>query len=890
MNAIPTSATLDHSTTVTGLRTQYPRDLIGVPATAVRLSWQVDSTTPGSVQVAYEIEASDAPSFTTTIATSGPTPSPAAIAVAAPASPTASRQSLYYRVRIATEAGWTGWSPVASVESGLTDPTDWSAVAIGVDSVVSGPSPLLRTDFVAREKPVKARLYASSLGINEIELNGAKVGADHLAPGWTSYNDRVVVTTFDVTDQVVAGANAIGATLADGWYRGRLGWEDKDSLYGSELALIAQLELTYGDGSVETIVTNTEWTASWGEVTSSGIYDGTDFDFSLAQPGWSSAGFDASHWSPVREIALEKRTLDPAISNGVREIATFPMQPLGQVLDAGQNIAGWVRLVVRGKKGDTVVVRHAEVLEPDGSLHTRSLRGARAQDHYILATDGEVTLESNYTFHGFRYADVTGAELVSATAVAISSAVSERGRFESSESVLNRLHANVQWSQRDNFVSVPTDCPQRDERMGWTGDAQAFAMTASTLFDTETFWESWLVDLELDQADDGGVAAVVPNILTEKSFLVRGEETDIMGRAGWADAATIVPWSLYESIGTTLPLERQLSSMRRWIGYLVARRGTDGLLPTEFQFGDWLDPDAPGSAPWEAKVSSDFVSNAFFVHSARILARAEELVGDATLAAGYDALAAEVATATWVRWGSHAITTQTGCALALEFTIAPDSERDAITQALADNVNAEDGRIATGFLGTPLVLHALSNAGKLDEAYRMLLRRELPSWLYQVDMGATTVWERWDALQADGSIHPGNMDNKDDAHMLSFNHYAYGAVIDWVYRVLGGLAPTSDAPGYVRTVVAPRPVTGIDWASTSVETSLGRLSLDWAIVSGEFQATLEVPFGVTAAVSLPVTGGSRVSVGGVESGAEFDLGHGTYSLVVTEPSIAVRTH
>jgi alpha-L-rhamnosidase len=890
MNASPQSAVTDSSTSVTSLRTQYPTGLIGVPAAPVRLSWKVSSDTPGSTQVAYEIETADAASFASPLATSGAVDSSAAIAISAPLSPTGSRETLYYRVRIATEAGWTGWSPIVSVETGLTDAADWTAVAIGVDSVVSGPSPILRTDFRAKEAPVRARLYATSLGLNEIEINGSKVGIDLLAPGWTAYKDRFIVSTFDVSDLVTAGANAIGGTIADGWYRGRLGWEDLDSLYGTDLALVAQLELEYADGSVERVVTDTSWTASWGVVTSSGIYDGTDFDFSLEQPGWTTAGFDASAWSAVREIELDLKKLDPAIALGVREIATFPMVPLGPVLDAGQNIAGWVRLVVNGKKGDVVKVRHAEVLEPDGTLHTRSLRGARAQDHYTLATDGEVTLESNFTFHGFRYADVEGAEVVSATAVAISSAISERGSFESSEAVLNRLHANVQWSQRDNFVSVPTDCPQRDERMGWTGDAQAFAMTASTLFDTEAFWESWLVDLELDQAADGGVAAVVPNILTDKSFLVRGEETDIMGRAGWADAATIVPWSLYESIGTTLPLERQLSSMRRWIGYLVARRGTDGLLPTEFQFGDWLDPDAPGSAPWEAKVSSDFVSNAFFVHSTRILARSEELVGDPSEAAGYDALADEVAAATWAKWGEHAITTQTGCALALEFRIAPTDQREAIAQALADNVNAEDGRIATGFLGTPVVLHALSNAGKLDEAYRMLLRHELPSWLYQVDMGATTVWERWDALQADGSIHPGNMDNKDDAHMLSFNHYAYGAVIDWVYRVLGGLAPTIAAPGYERTIVAPRPVGGIDWASTSIETSFGALSIDWKIADGAFEATIVVPFGVTAAVSLPATGDSVVTVDAAASAASFELTHGTYTVGVTNPAVAARSH
>ena len=363
---------------------------------------------------------------------------------------------------------------------------------------------------------------------------------------------------------------------------------------------------------------------------------------------------------------------------------TSPIEPRDghAFIDLGQNIAGWLRLVVRGSAGDRVEVRHAEVLEPDGSIHTKSLRTARATDGYVLAHDGETTLEPTFTFHGFQYAEVTGAEVVSATAVAVSSADVPRSAFACADPRLERLHSNVAWSQRDNFVSLPTDCPQRDERLGWTGDAQAFAPTASTLFDVESFWMSWLRDLELDQDADGAVAAVVPNILKDPDVPAEGE-WETMGRAGWGDAATIVPWAVYESYGSDEVLVRQLDSMRRWVASLERARAGDGLLPTEFQFGDWLDPDAPGDQPWKAKVSSDYVANAFFAHSAQLLADAERLVGDPDRAEQAERLADRVARETWERWGSDAVETQTGAAIALEFGIAPEPERERIGELLA---------------------------------------------------------------------------------------------------------------------------------------------------------------------------------------------------------------
>jgi alpha-L-rhamnosidase len=527
-----------------------------------------------------------------------------------------------------------------------------------------------------------------------------------------------------------------------------------------------------------------------------------------------------------------------------------------------------------------VTVRHAEVLEPDGSLHLRSLRSAKATDTYVLADDGPVTLEPAFTFHGFRYAEVvTDAELVAAEVLAISSDTPPRGRFTSSDADLTRFHENVRWSQRDNFVSLPTDCPQRDERLGWTGDAQAFAPTACTLFDSRAFWSSWLVDLALDQAADGGVPSVVPNVL--------GDGEPAIGRAGWADAATIVPWSVHVSYRDQELLARQLPSMKRHLGYLQARRHDDGLLGGEFQFGDWLDPDAPAGRAHEAKASSDYLANAFFSYSARLVGRAAHVLGDAD-AGSYDDLADEIARLTWARWRDHAVTTQTGAAVAVELGIAPTDQHEEIGAALARLVRDAEGRIATGFLGTPLVLPALTRTGHLAEAYLMLLRREVPSWLYQVTRGATTVWERWDAIRADGSIHDGRLVLPDhESQMLSFNHYAYGAVVDWIYRTLAGIAPDDEAPGYQRVVLAPRPVEGVDHVAASVETAYGALSVDWTVdADGRFSARYVIPFGVTAGFDPPSTDASVVRIDGRSVEGSVTMGAGEHVVEVSSSLVA----
>jgi alpha-L-rhamnosidase len=889
---LPTPTTADSAARVEALSSQYPDGLLGVPRDGIRLTWR---TTAASPQVGYQIRWDGAHS-----GVAEPVASDASIGVVAPGPELESGEERRFAVRVASTDGWSAWSEDLAVEASV-DVASLEARPIGGSEPVEGPVMLLRTDVALPAEPVTARLRATFWGVGDLRINGRRATDEHLTPGWTAYRHRIVLGTWDVTDLLQAGENTIGALLGDGWYRGRLGWADGTEQYGTELAALVQLDVECADGSHVRVASSPDWTTSTGGIRSASIYDGVEIDLRDEPEGWDAPGFDASGWTPAREIAVDTAVVEPRITGGVRTVgewaATLEDRGDRTFIDAGQNIAGWLRLVVRGRAGDRVEVRHAEVLEPDGSIHTKALRTARATDGYVLARDGETTLEPTFTFHGFQYAEVTGAAVESATVVAVSSADRPRSTFESADPRLGRLHSNVAWSQRDNFVSLPTDCPQRDERLGWTGDAQAFAPTASTLFDVEAFWRSWLRDVELDQDADGAVAAVVPNILTDPEEPADGEWIT-MGRAGWEDAATIVPWAVYESYGSTEVLERQLRSMRRWVDHLERRAGERGLLPTEFQFGDWLDPDAPGDKPWEAKVSSDYVANAFFSRSAHLLAEAERLVGDPERAERADRLSERVARDTWAEWGEAAVETQTGAAIALEFEIAPSAERERIADGLARNVRDEHGRIATGFLGTPLVLFALARTGHVDEAYLMLLRQAPPSWLYQVEMGATTVWERWDALAPDGTIHSGEMATDDSSGMLSFNHYAYGAVIDWIYRYVAGIAPTVERPGYRRIVVAPRPTASIPWARASVESRLGTVSIDWRLVDGDLEIDLQVPHGADAVLDLPLTATSTVTIDGRGADAAMatvaTLGPGSHRIAVSaarvaDPSALVRT-
>jgi alpha-L-rhamnosidase len=878
---------------IVNLTSEFPPDLVGLPGRAPLLSWRIIDATSDVKQLSAEVEVASNPDFISPLAVNQIGENTSQF-VGGPGGDLESRETRFFRARIQTEKGWSDWSNTIRHEAGLLQATDFEGIAIGDESSPTAPPAVLRKVFEITRPIVGARLYATAHGTFDVMINGKRVGDEVLAPGWTPYAERLLVVAHDVTNLLQVGENAWGVLLADGWYRGKFGFTNETANYGRQTSFLGQLEITYQDGIRQIIATDETWQTSTGGVRFASIYDGTDFDFNSAHHAWCTPGFDSRNWAHATAHPLNKETLEPRYSAPVRVIQEF--EPLlskhgGNIrVDLTQNIAGWLKLKVKATSGSRLIARHAEVLEPNGDLHTASLRFARATDSWVFATDGEFTIEPKQTFHGFQFADLIvengSVEVLEVTGMAISSDLAVRGEIETSHDGINRLVSNTFWSLRDNFVSIPTDCPQRDERLGWTGDAQAFAYAAHSLVDGHEFYKTWLRDLEIEQTKLGGkVPVIVPDILSP-NMTPDHPFYATYGEAGWADAATVIPWSLYQAFGDEQILRDQLGSMRAWVAYNTADH-SEALIGQRMQLGDWLDPDAPEGQPWAAKVSSQFMSNAYHAHSVQILAQVEALVGDPSEAERLNAYFERLRNDIWHELAESAAVTPTGAATLLEFNLAPADERQRIADSLAASVRNSDGRIATGFLGTPIILDAMSENGHLDEAFTMLLREEMPSWLYPISKGATTIWERWNGIMPDGSINGGAMESTAEGSgdsMISFNHYAYGAVVDWIYRNIGGIAPT--APGYRQTSIAPRPHVNLTASKAAIETGYGRIALEWSVVEGLLVGVLEVPFGVEATLDLPSTANSLLTVDDALSRVGESLIHGKYAFSLTNPKIS----
>lgn len=855
-------------TSVAAPRIEHHREPLGIGESRPRLSWTITDAPSGWGQDRYAItviRAGDERTFEVD--------SPDQVLRPWPADPLSSREQVQIGVAVRGEDGtWSTRSPFVTVEAGLLEAADWSARPVGADLDEDPESDdrrptLVRTSFIVDAPVSSARLYATAHGLYEAELNGIRVGADTLSPAWTVYGQRLRYLTYDITSLIREGENAVGAWLGDGWYRGRLGWRGGfRNLFGDDLSFIGQIEIEYADGRRQTIATDGTWRTSPSPMLRSGIYDGEDYDARLEQPGWSTPGFDDSVWGRVAVRDRDPGTLVAPtappirVTEDVAPVAVLTAPSGTRILDFGQNLVGRVRISVTGPAGATVTMRTAEVLQ-DGELYTRPLRGARSANSYTLAgrEDGEIW-EPRFTFHGFRYAQVTGwpgdldADAASGALVArvLHTDLERTGWFECSDPLVDQLHRNVVWGMRGNFVGIPTDCPQRDERVGWTGDIQVFGPTASGLFDVSGMLSDWLRDVEADQLPDGTVPWYVPVIPAHHMW------TPIRPGAAWGDVATLLPWTLYQRFGDEGVLAAQFDSARRWVDLIESLAGEDRLWNEGFQLGDWLDPAAPPQDPADARTDRYLVATAYFARSARAVAEMAEVLGRGTDAARYRALADEVAAAFRGAYvtddGRMTSDAQTAYALAIMFDLLEDDAQRALAGARLSELVAEAGnRIATGFVGTPLVSDALTITGHVDAAYDLLLERECPSWLYQVEQGATTVWERWDSLLPDGTVNPGTM--------TSFNHYALGAVADWLHRSVAGLAPAD--PGFRRIRFAPRPGGGLTHASARHLTPYGEASIAWTLEEGMLRAEVLVPVGASAELLLP--------------GAEpEELGHGLH--------------
>lgn len=770
-----------------------------------------------------------------------------------PFRPLQPREGGYLSVRI-NQAG--AWSEPVQIERGIAGDwrTDFVSPSIRADAGHPRPAYLLRAGFdlgaIRAADVERARIYSTAHGIYELELNGAAVADDRVAPGWTSYRHRLRYQTHDITGLLRDGDNAVGAWLADGWYRGHIGFDGGLwDIYGTDVALLLQLEVTTADGATQAVPLSWKWSAS--PITAAGLYEGETFDARLLDPAWSTPQFDATTWADAEILnrqgfaaRIEAPTALPVRAVETLAPVSVERRPNGRFrIDFGQNISGVLRIRPRTAAGRVIRLHHAEVIE-NGELGTRPLRGATSIDTYVTGGTSDETYSPRFTIHGFQHAEIEGwdGELRpgDVEAVVVHTDMKRTGWFESSHSGLNQLHSNVVWSMRDNFVDLPTDCPQRDERVGWTGDIQIFAPTALRLFAAQGTLTGWLRDLAVEQWDDGHVPQFVPWV--ECGF-------PNFPTAAWGDAAVVVPWEMYLNDGDIRILHDQYESMKAWVDLVDRLTGHTGLWNRGFQLGDWLDPKAPPHDPGDSHTDRHLVATAYHVKTARILAQTAALLGRDEEASHYAALAQRATKAFQDEYvspsGRVVSDTVTSIAVALVFDLLATAEQaDVAGRRLAELVEGSGFRISTGFVGTPIICDALVQAGRPEHAFHLLLQDQLPSWLYPVSMGATTIWERWDSMLPDGTINPGDM--------TSFNHYALGAVAGFLHRVVAGLTPLTAGWSHIR--IAPVPGGGLTRAEARYDSVLGPASSAWHRDGEVFTLTVEIPQGATAEVQLPGDG------------------------------------
>jgi alpha-L-rhamnosidase len=847
-------------TTVQNLLTENKTNPIGIDINSPRFSWELKNEARNTVQTAYEIKLM-APTKSDNWS-SGKINTHQSVQIPYTGPALQSNSKYQWQVRVWDQSNQpSAWSMPVNFQMGLLQEADWTAKWIEPgfqEDEKLRPSPLFRKVFISKKKIQSATAYITAHGLYEAHINGTKVGDAFLTPGWTAYQKRLQYQAYDVTNLMQSGKNAIAVALGSGWYRGIIGFDNNKNVYGKDIALLMQLQIVYTDGTVEKIGTDASWKSSIGEIRSAEIYNGETIDARQEKKGWKFADYNDGDWSSV---VLGKQIMSNLIATEnelVKKHEVFqPLKifttPKGEkVIDFGQNLVGWVTMKVKGNSGDKITISHAEVLDKQGNFYTENLRAAICQNTYILKGGEEEIFEPHFTWQGFRYAKIEGypGDLNAAnfSAVTLYSDMPQTGTLTTSNGLINQLQHNIQWGQNGNFLDVPTDCPQRDERLGWTGDAQAFSRTASFNRNVNSFFSKWLKDVAADQLANGSVPFVVPNVLGEGAT----------GATGWADVATIVPWNMYLAYGDKRILEQQYPSMKSWLGFMQAKSKND-LWNTGFHFGDWLFyrpfDDNDGSS---AVTDKYLIAQCFYAHSTQLIINTAKVLGKEADVPAYEALLKKIKEAYLKEYvtgsGRLVSSTQTAYVLALEFDMLPESMRDQAAERLVENIKSYGNHLTTGFLGTPYLCEVLSRFGHTDMAYHLLLQETYPSWLYPVKMGATTIWERWNGIRTDGSFEP--------ASMNSFNHYAYGAIGDWMYRVMVGIDTYEDEPGYRHIKIEPHIGGSFTYASANLKTYYGTVSSGWKLTDKGIQVDAVVPPNTHATVILPAKSRDEITENG----------------------------
>lgn len=858
------------------LHTDFMKNPVGFDFIKPMLSWRAEAEGRNRAQSAYQVQACMDESFGVVLYDSGKLASDSqAHVLDIPLKP---MTRYFWRVRIWDEQGRESqYSQPAYFETARFG-TPWQADWIGS----SHQLPQFSKQFTITKPLKQARIYASGVGLYALYLNGKKVGDEELAPGFTAYDYWIQYQTYDPGEILREGENALGAVLGNGYWKGRVNWPampERRNIYGDQNAFIMELHLWYQDGTREVIITDESWFAAQSPYDRAEIYDGEVYDFNRYRGDWAMPGpVKAENRDKAKLVPLDKNLLKARKGQPVRvmeEIKPLTLidTPKGEtVLDFGQNMAGWVKFRANEKKGAKLRLQYGEVLDKDGNFYRDNMRTALAES--IVISDGKpLEYRPALTFFGFRYVLLTGFQLPvnkdDFVAEVLHTDMERTGFFECSDPMVNRLFQNALWGQKGNFVDIPTDCPQRDERMGWTGDAQVFSATACMNMNTDAFFRKYLYDLQLEQQEVGFVPVVVPNIL--KNANTWGSPT-----TGWADAAVIIPWNLYLYFGDKEVLARQYQSMKAWVDYM-STQDKDGVHRYGgYHIGDWLSQDQHSPDALVGLTPTELLATAYYAFSAGILAKTASVLHKDEDAATYTALAGKIKKAFRDEFvtpnGRIASDTQTSKLVALYMDLLEEADRPKVAEQLKARLVDDRLKQTTGFLGTPLLCPVLSENGMNEFAYHLLLNKDFPGWLYAVGKGATTIWERWNSIREDGSFGPVSMN--------SFNHYAYGSIAEWMYRYVAGINPLPEAPGFQKALIRPMPNSLLKHARASIMTPYGKYESAWAIDGDKLNIEITVPFNAKADIVLPAALGKTVLENGQEIiGTSFTRGSGTWKFI-----------
>ncbi|MBM7565289.1 family 78 glycoside hydrolase catalytic domain [Paenibacillus sacheonensis] len=871
---------------VVGLRTEYMHDPSGIDALRPRLGWLLDSDARGAAQSAFRVLVASEPALleegSADVWDSGKVRSdrPGCAAYGGPRLQSG-RRYVWKAKAWDQDDCESQWSEPASWSMGMLSRGDWKGRWIGLKSSHKPtreqpkPAVCLRGTFRTSGRIRRAVVYCAVLGAYELYANGKRIADGTLLPEWTDYGIRLQYQAFDVTDSLGDGDNALALLLGHGWYSGYIGMFGYQR-YGQDPRALLQLNIEYEDGSLQSVVSGTDWKASFGALLATDFHMGETYDARLEQEGWTEAGFDDGEWQPAQRFYDYKGSLNGAVMPPIRSVMTLApaaatRREAGRyIVDMGQNMVGRLRLRLAGPAGSIVTVRHGEMLDANGELYTDNLRLTRQTDTFILGGGEREQFEPHFTLHGFRYAEISGCgddfDASDAIGVVYSTALTAAGFMTTSNPLLNRLLRNIEWTQRGNFVSVPTDCPQRDERLGWSGDAQVFFRTACYCMDAAPFFTKWLTDLTDAQRPTGAFTDFAPFIAGGKTEHGGDMTYDHTASAGWGDAGILVPWMMYQVYGDTTVIERHYDAMARWIAFLSERH--PGHLREDLpQFGDWLSlAEAHGRSglPNTAKFSTtpyDVFGTAYYAHSADLLSRMAAVIGRTEDAERYADLFGEIKAAFKAAFvdeiGRIKGDTQSAYALALAMKLLPERRREYAVRRILELLEENGWHMTTGIHGTKHLLAELAEAGREDAAYRLLNQQEYPSWFYSVLQGATTIWERWDGWTEErGFQRPG---------MNSFNHYALGAVGEWLYRYVGGIDLDEERPGFRHIRIRPRIGGGLDRVECRYDSIAGPIRCSWRLTDGRLELEIGVPAGSTASVRIPRGEGQRVIESGVDA-------------------------